>query len=1486
MNARNTRTLAAMLLAMLLGAVTAVADSITVGFVGRVTDLRDDGVAVQNTFNTTQIITGTFTFDDTVPVTGGSSNVGDFDGAIIGLSVDIGGYSIGWAPGVNRMETNNSNSNGPFHGDHIRLQQLGFTGAPVDGADPSGFSFSLHDAENDVFANDAAVKSLTPTYNFAGFELGRLFLSFFEDLGGGGNAAGNKGGGPGGPFSRGGDVSGTIDRFWVVTPAETVCDGGVRDGTPCASDIDCGQCFISLDDCVDNFDCNSDGFCTITGGSCINDNDCINGECSVSVGIGCTTNQECENVTPGDFCILGNTCVQDTCTPATCEPTGACCTDPGCSDLTANQCATAGGTYAGDDTFCGGDGDGDGVADGCDECPVADDNTDTDNDGTPDGCDPDCPLFPFQVFTTQQLIDAINCANLDPDEDTILLGADITLTAVDNTDEGPSGLPSIVTPIVIEGDIVSESPSGFTYRTIERDAGAPDFRIFRVGSGGTLTLSETTLRGGSVSVGAPFEQGGGGIIVKNGQLSMTRGTIEDCFAETFGGGLFVPNGTVSALDEVIVSNNTSSTDSGGGVCVLGGGTLSANKSQIIGNNAPGGGPGGGIFNSGSNLLVTNTIVSGNAGGGIVNDGTASLINVTLAGNNAGGNDGKGGGLFTAGNGDTTVTNTVIFGNDATSGTQIKTDGTLDISYSGIQDGLGGDTGSGTVNDLGNNLSLLNTDTVFINPIASSSAPTTAGNNKLAIGSPVIDQGDSVAATSAGLTEDFEGEPRILDIAVDMGADEWTLPREGSCCLGFGDCRWLTEQACLSLAGTYGGDGSPCTPEFCDGPTGACCSPFGGGPLVAGDEKGGGGPACEITTEDYCDQTYRVYKGDDTLCEEVNCGEFTFGACCQQPDGFCDNTTAGTCDFYGQTYQGDNTDCDFIECPQTTGACCFDDGYCEIRTRYECQVQTPGGPPGQYHGDNTVCDPNGCPQPSGACCFDDATCQELTKVECLSQSGHFSGEFTACGGDTDADTVADGCDRCDGVDDLNAADADNDGVPDTCDTCPGEADTDRDGVCDSADLCDGDDFSGDSDGDGLCNDCDPDCTGCPNIAMVTGESFGARFEMLRQLIKTGQFSGVADVSARDETPNLSDLMPYDAVLVWRNNFYDSPSAMGDLIADYHDTRGGVVTGVFENPPGDATHMQGRWLSNAYHVMAISSSSSILQTFATLGTVHDPTHPIMTGVSTFGGGTRNWRPNSTALEPGGQVLAEWSDGKVLVAVDECKFGRPRVDLGFRPPHGNDNSWDSSTDGARLVANAVSYAARPPDEDGDAVFDGCDLCPGTPPLTPVDADGCAVGPTPTLLDAVSRRRHGVANDFDIVLTPNGAPSVDPRANGANPRTVFRYDNPPNNVGCGGVTVINGTCTGTSVVGNDLEIAMTFDHNACVEVTLAGDTVQVLTRQGDVDASGATNILDLAQLKNQLFQPVAGGTFRFDVDCSNTINILDLAVTKNNLFAAVACP
>jgi len=74
----------------------------------------------------------------------------------------------------------------------------------------------------------------------------------------------------------------------------------------------------------------------------------------------------------------------------------------------------------------------------------------------------------------------------------------------------------------------------------------------------------------------------------------------------------------------------------------------------------------------------------------------------------------------------------------------------------------------------------------------------------------------------------------------------------------------------------------------------------------------------------------------------------------------------------------------------TGACCLEDGLCEVLTEVLCASMG-----GAYQGNGTGCAPNPCPQPSGACCFDNASCQVLTQADCLAQGGAYQGDSSGC-----------------------------------------------------------------------------------------------------------------------------------------------------------------------------------------------------------------------------------------------------------------------------------------------------------------------------------------------------------------------------------------------------------------------------------------------------------------------------------------------------------
>jgi hypothetical protein len=77
----------------------------------------------------------------------------------------------------------------------------------------------------------------------------------------------------------------------------------------------------------------------------------------------------------------------------------------------------------------------------------------------------------------------------------------------------------------------------------------------------------------------------------------------------------------------------------------------------------------------------------------------------------------------------------------------------------------------------------------------------------------------------------------------------------------------------------------------------------------------------------------------------------------------------------------------------------------------------------------------------------------------------------------------------------------------------------------------------------------------------------------------------------------------------------------------DAGGGVICMVFENAPWSwSMSLHGRWDTGDYVLL---DRSNYTYGAATLGVVHNPTHPIMDGVSSFDGGWGSYRPATTSV-----------------------------------------------------------------------------------------------------------------------------------------------------------------------------------------------------------------------------------------------------------------
>ncbi|MBN2005512.1 MAG: hypothetical protein JXA21_19290 [Anaerolineae bacterium] len=195
--------------------------------------------------------------------------------------------------------------------------------------------------------------------------------------------------------------------------------------------------------------------------------------------------------------------------------------------------------------------------------------------------------------------------------------------------------------------------------------------------------------------------------------------------------------------------------------------------------------GGGMFNQGnegaSSPTLINVIFSGNYagsyGGGMVNQGpggtsSPTLVNVTFSSNHA---ESYGGGMLSqgteGGSSRPVLVNCILWGNVADNGPQFYNDDAAPtFMYSDVQ-------WQGSVYPgIGN----LNINPQFVAPVTAMAAPTTTGNYRLRLTSPVIDAGNNFSVT---LSADLDGYLRRVDVPgvsdtgngappiVDMGAYE-------------------------------------------------------------------------------------------------------------------------------------------------------------------------------------------------------------------------------------------------------------------------------------------------------------------------------------------------------------------------------------------------------------------------------------------------------------------------------------------------------------------------------------------------------------------------------------------------------------------------------------------------------------------------------------------------------------------------------------------
>ncbi len=122
--------------------------------------------------------------------------------------------------------------------------------------------------------------------------------------------------------------------------------------------------------------------------------------------------------------------------------------------------------------------------------------------------------------------------------------------------------------------------------------------------------------------------------------------------------------------------------------------------------------------------------------------------------------------------------------------------------------------------------------------------------------------------------------------------------EGACCFPDESCSVLDGIDCVNAGGEFQGIDVPCGPGTCSGPspTGACC-------------------VFDICTDDATEQACLTlggtFGGAGSVCADDPCGVGLTGACCLF--GQCVEVPAAVCASSGGVFQGEGTTCDEVNC---------------------------------------------------------------------------------------------------------------------------------------------------------------------------------------------------------------------------------------------------------------------------------------------------------------------------------------------------------------------------------------------------------------------------------------------------------------------------------------------------------------------------------------------------------------------------------------------
>lgn len=515
------------------------------------------------------------------------------------------------------------------------------------------------------------------------------------------------------------DSQGNINGFQLVS---LDCNNnGVLDDTDIGNGAsqDCNANGYP-DECEPATDCNSNGIsdiCDITDNP---DSDCNNNGVA----------DECE---PSDDC-NGNG-VQDICDVAICPND---CNKNGVPDDCEPSDCNANGVHDACDILFGSSGD-------CNINAIPDDcEGDCNSNNVPDDCDlaqgtsRDC-----NANGVLDECDLASGASIDgdgngvPDECQELVRVPDDYASIQSAIEGVNDGSTIIVSdglyrerVRFSGNSVTlKSENGPTNCVIDRGVWVgSDANHFSLISGFTVTNTAT--------------HGGPAIQIRYSGLTVRNCRFINSSAHFDGGGIsFFQSDAL--IQNCVISGNSGGRQGGGIFCFLSNPRIE--NCLITDNHA--GSEGGAIGGTGSSPTIVNTTIIGNTSVGrgaaiyVRNISFPTLANCTITANASEQHEA----VYLDSSSQLSVVNSIIWGN-----TPDQITGDALIGFSNVQGGWPG---------LGN----IDADPLFVAP--------NIGNIHLSLFSPCVDAGDPTYVPPAGET-DIDGGPRLIGIAVDMGADEY------------------------------------------------------------------------------------------------------------------------------------------------------------------------------------------------------------------------------------------------------------------------------------------------------------------------------------------------------------------------------------------------------------------------------------------------------------------------------------------------------------------------------------------------------------------------------------------------------------------------------------------------------------------------------------------------------------------------------------------